>query len=195
VAPRGYREEDLVSNRASLLIHGGTEDERRAWAEESARNFGVPLTEVRQAPELSGALKQPNGVVFVPDLGKLPLEAQGLILRCLQMQEERPKLVLGVSGAAMAALTRGTLREDLHYRLNQAQVDLQTEGLRDALKRRWAVQAEQLAARAAAQKAVEEQERAAAQARLPGSVTRILPKRKPAASASRKGASRNNAVR
>ncbi|WP_223640295.1 Fis family transcriptional regulator [Corallococcus sp. EGB] len=190
MALRGYREEDLVSNRASLLIHGGTEDERRAWAEEAARNFGVPLTEVRQPLELSGALRQPNGVVFIPDVAKLPLDAQGLILRCLQMQEERPKVVVGVSGAAMAALTRGTLREDLHYRLNQAQVDLQTDGLRDALKRRWAQQAEALAARAAALKAAEEQERAAAVARRPGSVTRILPKRKAPATA-RKGAARN----
>lgn len=190
MALRGYREEDLVSNRASLLIHGGTEDERRAWAEEAARNFSVPLTEVRQAPELAGALQQPNGVVFIPDVAKLPLDAQGLILRCLQMQEERPKVVVGVSGAAMAALTRGTLREDLHYRLHQAQVDLQTDGLRDALKRRWARQAEQLAARAAAQKAAEEQERAAAIARRPGSVTRILPKRKAPATA-RKGTARN----
>ncbi|MBZ4334738.1 Fis family transcriptional regulator [Corallococcus interemptor] len=190
MALRGYREEDLVSNRASLLIHGGTEDERRAWAEEAARNFGVPLTEVRQAPELAGALRQPNGVVFIPDVGKLPLDAQGLILRCLQMQEERPKVVVGVSGTAMAALTRGTLREDLHYRLHQAQVDLQTEGLRDALKRRWAQQAEALAARAAALKAAEEKERAAAAARRPGSVTRILPKRKPAAPV-RKGTPRN----
>ncbi|RKH37738.1 sigma 54-interacting transcriptional regulator [Corallococcus sicarius] len=190
MAPRGYREEDLVSNRASLLIHGGTEDERRAWAEEAARNFGVPLTEVRQAAELPGALRQPNGVLFVADVAKLPLDAQGLILRCLQMQEERPKVVVGVSGAASAALTRGSLREDLHYRLNQAQVDLQTEGLREVLKRRWAQQAEQLAVRAAALKAAEEKERAAAVARRPGSVTRTLPKRK-APPPVRKSAPRN----
>lgn len=190
MALRGYREEDLVSNRASLLIHGGTEDERRAWAEEAARNFGVPLTEVRQASELPGALRQPNGVVFIADAAKLPLDAQGLILRCL-MQEERPKVVVGISGTATAALTRGTLREDLHYRLHQAQVDLQTDGLRDALKRRWAQQAEVLAARAAALKAAEEKERAAAAARRPGSVTRILPKRKAPATAARKGAPRN----
>ncbi|RKH38033.1 sigma 54-interacting transcriptional regulator [Corallococcus llansteffanensis] len=190
MAPRGYREEDLVSNRASLIIHGGTEDERRAWAEEAARNFGVPLTEVRQAAELPGALRQPNGVLFVADVAKLPLDAQGLILRCLQMQEERPKVVVGVSGAASAALTRGTLREDLHYRLNQAQVDLQTDGLRDVLKRRWAQQAEQLAVRAAALKAAEEKERAAAVARRPGSVTRTVPKRK-APPPARKSATRN----
>ncbi|RKH01755.1 Fis family transcriptional regulator [Corallococcus praedator] len=190
MALRGYREEDLVSNRASLLIHGGTEDERRAWAEEAALHFGVPLTEVRQAAELAGALRQPNGVLFIADVAKLPLDAQGLILRCLQMQEERPKVVVGVSGTASAALGRGTLREDLHYRLHQAQVDLQTDGLRDVLKRRWAQQAEQLAERTAALKAAEEQERAAAVARRPGSVTRTVPKRKVPPSP-RKSAPRN----
>ena len=77
-------------------------------------------------------------MLFVADVAKLPLDALGLILRCLLLEEERPRGVVGVSGAARAALTRGTLREDLHYRLNQAQVDLQTDGLRDVLKRRWA---------------------------------------------------------
>ncbi len=193
MTPRGYREEELVSNRSSLLIHGGTEEERRSWAQEAARNFDVELVEVRQAADLPGALKQPNGVVFISDVAKLGREAQFVILRCLQMQEERPKVVVGLSGTADAALTRGTLREDLHYRLNQAQVDLQKDGLRDLLKQRWARQAEQLAVKAAAAKAAEEKARAAADARRPGTVTRILPKRKTVVSASRKAAPRNAA--
>ncbi|MBJ6760855.1 Fis family transcriptional regulator [Myxococcaceae bacterium JPH2] len=185
---RGYREEELVSNRASLLIHGGTEDERRAWAEEAARSFDVPLVEVRQQGDLAGALRHPNGVVFIPDIVKLGLDAQQMLLHCLRTQEERPKVVVGLSGGADLALSRGTVREDLHYRLHKAQVDLQTEGLRETLKRRWAQQAEALAAKAAQAKA-EEQARAAMDPRKPGSVTRIAPKRK--ASSSRKGASRN----
>jgi hypothetical protein len=193
VTPRGYREEELVSNRSSLLIHGGTEDERRSWAQEAARNFDVELVEVRQAADLPGALKQPNGVVFLPDVAKLGRDAQFVILRCLQMQEERPKVVVGLSGGADAALSRGTLREDLHYRLHQAQVDLQKDGLRDLLKQRWARQAEQLAVKAAAAKAAEEKARAAADARRPGTVTRILPKRKTVVAASRKAAPRNAA--
>lgn len=194
MTPRGYREEELVSNRSSLLIHGGTDDERRSWAQEAARNFDVELVEVRQAADLPGALKQPNGVVFIPDVAKLGREAQFVLLRCLQMQEERPKLVVGLSGGADAALTRGTLREDLHYRLHQAQVDLQKDGLRDLLKQRWARQAEQLAVKAAAAKAAEEKARAAADARRPGSVTRILPKqRKSVAGVTRKAAPRNAA--
>lgn len=191
MTPRGYREEELVSNRSSLLIHGGTDEERRAWAQEAARNFDVELVEVRQVADLPGALRQPNGVVFIADVAKLGREAQFAILRCLQMQEERPKIVVGLSGSADAALTRGTLREDLHYRLHQAQVDLQTEGLRELLKKRWAVQAEQLAAKAAAAKAAEEKARAALDSRKPGTVTRIAPKRKAVASATRKAAPRN----
>jgi hypothetical protein len=193
VTPRGYREEELVSNRSSLLIHGGTEEERRSWAQEAARNFDVELVEVRQAADLPGALKQPNGVVFIPDVAKLGREAQFVLLRCLQMQEERPKVVVGLSGTADAALTRGTLREDLHYRLHQAQVDLQKDGLRDLLKQRWARQAEQLAVKLAAAKAAEEKAREAAEARRPGTVTRILPKRKTVVSTPRKPAQRNAA--
>nr|WP_217911090.1 Fis family transcriptional regulator [Myxococcus sp. AM011] len=187
----GYREEELVCNRASLIIHGGTEEERRSWAQEAARNFDVELVEVKQATDLAAALRQRNGVLFIPDAAKLGREAQGLILRCLQMQEERPKVVVGVSGAADAALSRGTLREDLHYRLHQAQVDLQKEGLRELLRRRWSLQAEQLALKAAAAKAVAESEREAAEARRPGSVTRTLPKARKSVSSSRKPAARN----
>ncbi|NTX08843.1 Fis family transcriptional regulator [Myxococcus sp. CA051A] len=187
----GYREEELVCNRASLIIHGGTEEERRSWAQEAARNFDVELVEVRQATDLAAALRQRNGVLFIPDAAKLGRDAQGLILRCLQMQEERPKVVVGVSGAADAALSRGTLREDLHYRLHQAQVDLQKDGMRELLRRRWALQSEQLALKAAAAKAVAESEREAAEARRPGSVTRTLPKARKPVSSSRKPASRN----
>jgi hypothetical protein len=193
VTPRGYREEELVLNRSSLLIHGGTEEERRCWAQEAARNFDVELVEVRQAADLPGALKQPNGVVFIADVAKLGRDAQFVLLRCLQTQEERPKVVVGLSGGADAALTRGTLREDLHYRLHQAQVDLQKDGLRDLLKQRWARQAEQLAAKAAAAKADEERALAATEARRPGSVTRIAPKRKAVNPATPKAAPRDAA--
>ncbi|AGC49315.1 hypothetical protein MYSTI_08049 [Myxococcus stipitatus DSM 14675] len=187
----GYREEELVCNRASLIIHGGTEEERRSWAQEAARNFDVELVEVRQVADLVGALRQRNGVLFIPDAAKLGREAQGHILRCLQMQEERPKVVVGVSGAADAALARGTLREDLHYRLHQAQVDLQKDGLRELLRRRWSLQAEQLALKAAAVKAAEEKARADAEARRPGTVTRTLPKTRKTVSSARKPAARN----
>lgn len=193
MTPRGYREEELVTNRASLLIFNGTEDERRTWAEEAAHHFETegPLVEVRQPPDLSEALKRRSGVVFIPDVLRLGIEAQGQIVRCLQMQEERPKLVLGLSGSAEQALLKGTLREDLHYRLHKALVDLAADGLRDSLKKRWAVLAEKLAAKAAAAREAAEREREAAVARRPGSVTRIAPRtrslpRKTAAKVTRK---------
>jgi len=175
--PRGYGEEELVSNRASLLLYGGTEEERRSWAQEAAYYFEHEgtLIEVRQVPELTEALKRPKGVVFVVDVTKLPWEAQGQILRCLQMQEERPKLVLGVMGSAETALERGSLREDLHYRLQQARVDLSTPGLREALKKRWAALSERRAQKEAAKKEAAERERQAALVRKPGTVTRLTP--------------------
>ncbi|HET9451521.1 MAG TPA: Fis family transcriptional regulator [Aggregicoccus sp.] len=152
---RGYREEELVSNRASLLLSGGTEDERRAWAQEAAEHFAAegPLVEVRTAAELPAALKAPRGVVFIPDVSKLEHSAQALLLRCLQLQEERPKVVVGLAGQPEQARTRGTLREDLHYRLHQALVDMNAEGLRDALKKRRAAAAAERAALAAKLKA------------------------------------------
>jgi len=193
--PRGYREEELVSNRASLLLYGGTEEERRSWAQEAAYSFEHEgaLIEVRQVAELTEALKRPKGVVFVVDVTKLPWEAQGQILRCLQMQEERPKLVLGLMGSAETALERGSLREDLHYRLQQARVDLSVPGLREALKKRWVALAERRAAKAAAQKEAAERERQAALVRKPGTVTRLTPelrKAQPAKAAPRKASRR-----
>ncbi|WP_422724000.1 Fis family transcriptional regulator [Hyalangium rubrum] len=180
--PRGYREEELVTNRASLLLYGGTEEERRSWAQETAFHFEHEgaLLEVRQASELGEALKRPKGVVFISDVSKLGREAQGQILRCLQMQEERPKLVLGMTGSAEGALERGTLREDLHYRLHQAQVDLTAPGLREALKKRWATLAEKRAAKAAAEREEAERARQAALVRKPGTVTRLMPEQRKA---------------
>ncbi|HZA13286.1 MAG TPA: hypothetical protein VE618_02265, partial [Myxococcaceae bacterium] len=36
---RGYPEQALITNRSSLLLFGGSEAERRAWADEAAANF------------------------------------------------------------------------------------------------------------------------------------------------------------
>ncbi|REG20339.1 hypothetical protein ATI61_12239 [Archangium gephyra] len=159
MTPRGYREEELVANRASVLLSGGTEDERRTWAATAARNFSKegPLVEVRQTEQVGDALRQPRGVVFIPDVARLSIPAQGLIVRCLQTQEERPKIVVGLSGGVEQARTKGTLREDLLYRLHLAQVDLTTEGMRELIAQRRA----QLAADEAARKA--EAERLAAE--------------------------------
>jgi hypothetical protein len=189
---RGYREEELVTNRASLLLYGGTEEERRAWAQEAAHHFEHEgaLVEVRQASELAEALRRRHGVVLVTEVSRLALEAQGQILRCLQTQEERPKLVLGLAGSVEAALERGALREDLHYRLHQAQVDLGAPGLREVLKRRWAVLAEKLAAKEAAEREAAERARQASLVRRPGTVTRLTPQQRKVQAAAAKPAPR-----
>ncbi|WP_331110915.1 Fis family transcriptional regulator [Archangium sp.] len=114
---------------------GGTEDERRTWAAAAARHFSHegPLVEVRLPEQMGEALKKPRGVVFIPDVTRLTSSAQGLIVRCLQTQEERPKIVVGLSGLVEQARSKGTLREDLLYRLHRAQVDLTAEGMREVL--------------------------------------------------------------
>jgi hypothetical protein len=172
-----------------LLLYGGTEEERRSWAQEAAHHFEHEgaLVEVRQLSELVEALKRPRGVVFVSDVAKLGLEAQAHIVRCLQMQEERPKLVLGLTGSAEAALERGTLRDDLHYKLKNAQVDLGVPGLREVLKKRWAVLAEQRAAKAAAEREAAERARQAAAVLKPGTVTRLMPQQRKAPSSAKAG--------
>jgi hypothetical protein len=134
----GYRESELISNRVSVLLYGGLEEERRQWAEEAASFFPEegPLREVRAAADLTQALATPGGVVYVPDVLKLGWEAQGALVRCLAFQEERPKLVLGVVGQLQSALDKGNLRDDLHYRLHRSLVDLGGEGVREGIARR-----------------------------------------------------------
>ncbi|HYO53656.1 Fis family transcriptional regulator [Archangium sp.] len=151
MTPRGYREEELVTNRASVLLSGGTEEERRTWAAAAARNFSHegPLVEVRQTEQIGDALKRPRGVVFIPDVARISFAAQGLIVRCLQTQEERPKIVVGLSGGVEQARSKGNLREDLLYRLHLAQVDLTADGMRELIAQRRAVLAAEEAAREA----------------------------------------------
>ena len=144
----GYTEEDLVSNRAALLLYGGDESERRAWAHEAAGHFAAegPLVEIRSAPELASALGQARGVVFVPDALSLGLEAQSQILRCLQEREERPKIIIALPRLPDEALQQGVLRDDLCYRLRLARVNLDAEGLREVLQARRRKLEEKLAA-------------------------------------------------
>ncbi len=144
----GYNEEDLVSNRAALLLYGGDEAERRAWAHEAAGHFATegPLAEVRSPPELLAVLGRTRGVVYVPDALVLGLEAQSHILRCLQEREERPKIIIGLPRLPDEALQQGLLRDDLSYRLRLARVNLDAEGLRETLQARRRKLEERLAA-------------------------------------------------
>jgi hypothetical protein len=157
--PRGYREDELVVNRASLLLAGGTEEERRIWAAVAARNFSHegPLVEVRQEAQVAEALRRAGGVVFFPDVTRLGSQSQALLVRCLQTQEERPKLVVGLSVPVEEARSAGTLREDLLYRLHLARVDLGDAAVRETFAQRRAVyEADEAARRAEEEKAAAE---------------------------------------
>lgn len=135
---RGYTESDLVTNRSSLLLFGGSASERRAWALEAQQSFAAEgeLVEVTAAGQLAAALAMTRGVVFVPDAPALGLEAQGQIVRCLQQQEERPKLVLGMQRRPNDVRDAGGLRDDLLYRLQNAQVDLGVEDVQQKIRAR-----------------------------------------------------------
>jgi hypothetical protein len=148
---KGYTENELVQNRAAVLLFGAREEERRAWAEEAARNFEVegPLRTATSVEALKTALQSPRGVVFVPDVIGLGREGQALLLNALH-QEERPKLVIALAGSADAAVQAGALRDDLHYRLQLGRLDLAPNELREAIRARRQKKAAQLAALTAA---------------------------------------------
>lgn len=132
-----YREDELIQNRAPVLLHGGSEAERRAWAEEAAAAFPTegPLREAKGPQDLAAALASSRGVVYVPDLGALGDAGQRVLMACL-LKEERPKLVLGLSIQPTTALDRGLLRDDLSYRLQISRVDLTSPGLAEAIRSR-----------------------------------------------------------
>ncbi len=146
---QGYTEAELVTNRSSLLLSGGGEADRRAWAEEAAKHFPGEgdVVELSSPEDLPAALERPRGVLFIPDAAQLPPDAQMRIVHCLRTQEERPKIILGLSSSPAEALANGELRADLHYRLQTARVDLSTPGLRDVLRARRAARAKEEAKR------------------------------------------------
>ncbi|MGO8968757.1 MAG: Fis family transcriptional regulator [Myxococcaceae bacterium] len=128
-----YAEAELVQNRVSVLLCGGTAVERKAWAEEAATRLGRALTVVGPAAGLAEALALKDGVVFLEDGLALGEGAQQQLVVCLQTQEERPKVVVAVQHAGEAV---EGLRPDLHYALRLAQVNLDEPGLRDTVTKR-----------------------------------------------------------
>ncbi len=136
-----YTEAELVQNRVSVLLMGGTAVERKAWAEEAAGRLQCPLTLVASPIALPSALAQKEGVVLIEDALSLGEGAQQLLVRCLQTQEERPKLVVGLQRGGDSAFAVEGLRPDLHYALRLAQVHLDEPGLRDTLRARRAAAA------------------------------------------------------
>lgn len=132
-----YPESQLVLNRASVLVFGGGEADRRAWAMEAASSLGLSqLTEAKDDAALARAQRSNQGVVYVPDAQVLSAGAQRELVRVMRQQEERPKFVVGLGMAPDAALQKGLLRDDLHFALHRAQVDLSDGELKATLKKR-----------------------------------------------------------
>jgi hypothetical protein len=180
-----YAEAELVENRAAVLLFGGTPAERQAWAEESAQRLGSVLTVVAAPEALAAALSQKQGVVYVVDAQGLGDSGQHQLVVCLQTQEERPKLVVGLAHGAEGASGVGGLRPDLHYRLRLAQLNLDEPGLRETLAKR---RARGAASRSAAPRPAERPVPRASPARAkpprrrppPKTVKRYKPRRAPA---------------
>ena len=131
-----YAEPELVMNRAPVLLSGGTAPDRASWAQEAAELGGRPLVTVTRLEQLGPALALRSSVLFVPDVLLLGDGGQQLLVRSLTSLDERPKLVLGLSRSEPSARQSGLLREDLHYRLRMGLLNLDAEGMRDAIAAR-----------------------------------------------------------
>jgi hypothetical protein len=133
----GYSEEQLVQNRVATLVFGGAEAERRAWAEEAAAlGSEAALLEARDEAALRAALARTSGVVYVPEADKVAPALQRELVRVLKTKEERPKFVLGLGLNPDTALSRGLLREDLHFAVGRSVVDLGAAPIKAAVKKR-----------------------------------------------------------
>jgi hypothetical protein len=125
----GYSAEQLRENRASLLLVGGIEADRRAFAMSAAGGLtSEPFIEVTEASQLERAFRLHRGVVYVPDVSTIPAVTQRALVRVLRAQEERPKFALGVPLTLDAAVEKGLLTDDLRYWLRAATVDLRKKG-------------------------------------------------------------------
>jgi hypothetical protein len=131
-----YAESELVMNRAPVLLSGGAAQDRAAWAQEAAELGGRPLVTVTRLEQLGPALALRSSVLFVPDVLLLGDGGQQLLVRSLTSLDERPKLVLGLARSEPSARQSGLLREDLHYRLRMGLLNLDAEGMRDAIAAR-----------------------------------------------------------
>jgi hypothetical protein len=136
VDARTYAESELVVNRASVLLWGGTPSDRAAWAQEAAELAGRPLITVTRLEQLPTALAVRDTVLYLPEVLALGDAGQQLLVRSLTSLEDRPKLVLGLGRSDASARNAGMLREDLHYRLRMGLLNLDEPGLREAIAAR-----------------------------------------------------------
>lgn len=134
----GFPEEQLVQNRAAVLLFGGGEADRLAWAEESAlrlREDGA-LTTLTNEAELAQLLLDGRRVLLIPDIAAVSQTGQMLLVKTLLEREDRPKIIVGLGIAPMDARLKGKLRDDLAYRLQVSQVDLSQPGTKTLLRER-----------------------------------------------------------
>lgn len=134
----GYAEAQLITNRVSVLLCGGTEADRKAWAAEAADQFTEDgaLYEAADANKLSQAFSLRAGVVYVPDASQLSWAAQRELTRLLREREERPKFVFGINASPAAVASRGLIREDLLFALSKSTVDLASATVKDSISSR-----------------------------------------------------------
>jgi len=134
----GYAEAQLITNRVSVLLCGGTEADRKAWALEAAEGFAEDgaLYEAADAGRLSHSFAMRGGVVYVPDASQLSWAAQRELTRLLREREERPKFVFGISATPAAVAQRGLIREDLLFALSKSTVDLASAQVKESINSR-----------------------------------------------------------
>jgi hypothetical protein len=120
-----YAAEQLKKNRASMLLTGGTEADRRAFAIAAAQALpGEPFVEVTEPAQVARALKGDRGTIYVPDVTAVPAPVQRELVRVLREQEERPKFALGLPGSVQTAVDKGALTDDLRFWLRAATIDV-----------------------------------------------------------------------
>jgi hypothetical protein len=124
-----YSPEQLKKNRASMLLTGGAEADRRAFAIAAAQALaGEPFVEVKEPAQVAHALKGARGTVYVPDVTQVPAPLQRELVRVLREQEERPRFALGLPTSVDTAVEKGGLTDDLRFWLKAATVDVRKKG-------------------------------------------------------------------
>lgn len=125
----GYTAEQLKRNRASMLMTGGSEPDRRAFAVAAAQALqNEPFLEVHEPAQVVRALKGHRGTVYIPDVTALSATTQRELVRVLREHEERPRFALGLPGSVESAADKGLLTDDLRYWLRTATVDIKKKG-------------------------------------------------------------------
>ena len=126
---------ELLTNRAAVLLHGGSEADRRHFADGAAQARELSLQDASDPAALPAATAAANAVVYVADVTRLPPDAQRELARVLHQQEERPKLLLGLPRSVDGALAQGALRDDLWFALRRAVVDAGSSEAKEAVRR------------------------------------------------------------